>query len=169
MITYSTEPTSYGGYILTDGRFINFKEQQIGTIDFVTHFTFDFHELHNNRERCLVECDNAIAFNDAVVKRDLLKQERAYIQLPAREPTKEQYESLLKWLYHTLYVSETIDIHGRGFRLVSFQFISKDNDEGYTPEQIIKEIPTSTMVFWSTHSQNSEPLCKKSCYPRPPC
>ena len=21
------------------------------------------------------------------------------------------------------------------------------------------------MVFWNTHSQNSEPLCKKSCYP----
>lgn len=136
MVKYSKSPAKNGGYILTNGNFINFSEQESSC--FVTHSYFGRVFLQSRRYKSLIETDSAIAFNDAVVKMDAFKQERAYIDIPKQEPTKEQYESLLKWLYHALCVSKTIDINGLGF--VSFEFISKDNEEGYTPEQIIKEI-----------------------------
>ena len=72
---------------------------------------------------------------------DAFKQERAYIDLPASEPTNEQYSSLLDWLYHTLYVSETIDV--KEFlrnKIKTYTFLSSKNEDGYLPEDIIKEI-----------------------------
>ena len=80
----------------------------------------------------------AIRINDGTF---LYINEDAYIDLNDNEPTKEQYDSILKWLDFLMNnsIKKYILITYKSTHK-KFEFINKVNKDGLLPEQIIKEI-----------------------------
>ena len=93
--------------------------------------------LDRRYEKPLLDTDNAIAINDGT---NYIK-EAAYICLPPIQPTSPQYEALLNWLTYVMTISPTVQIETKGKVLIQiYAFVSANNENGFTPEEIIKDI-----------------------------
>ena len=135
-IVYSLEPNKKAAFITKNGHFINLQENALllcgyGVKD-ICHSS-----LLKYLERNKIYEPDMIRINDGTFT---YINEEAYIEIH-KEPTKEQYGAILKWLdflsLHSkkkyLYVGEkNIDCR--------YELMNKTNPLGIEPERIIKEI-----------------------------
>ena len=129
--------TKGSSYILKDGQFLNIS---------VIHSQFEtkLTDLLGEKKRIdIIKRYSAIKINDG----SNFKWENAYACLPNEPITKEQEKSLLDFFYilierniHKVYIAYEIidakDMHNAK----EYSFKSINNDDGYFPEDIIKEI-----------------------------
>ncbi len=136
-------------YIMQDGLFLDlFASKDIVIAPeradkrFVTHPQFvDYLVrvglLDRRYEKPLLDSDNAIAINDGT---NYIK-EAAYICLPPNPLASPQYEALLNWLTYVMTISPTVQIETKGkIPIRIYPFASVNNENGFTPEDIIKDI-----------------------------
>ena len=129
-IVYSSEPAAKASFITEDGKFINLQENKVQLIGYASHEP-THSDLH-------IDKTNMIKLNDGTY---LYISEEAYIELPKKEPNKDQYDALLKWLDYLMLNSKKERIFvGFSSRGKSFPFVNKTHSEGLLPEQLIKEI-----------------------------
>lgn len=129
-------------YIMQDGTFLNLEEQR----PLLDHPYRNNHVMLDNcvaehglvehwRKDCMTEYCNAIKLNDGTI----LVQERAYILLPKESPTEKQYKSLENWLYYIMTLTDEIQVT-RKLQTKHYKFLTIKDENGYLPEDIIKEI-----------------------------
>lgn len=135
-LIYSNEPCKRASYITEEGKFINLRENKINLIGYCSREPIhaDLPKLFNSKTR-----GNTIRVNDGTY---LYISEEAYIDLSEKEPTKEQYDALLKWLDFLMLNSKKKYLYiGIGStRGKMFEFVNKTHQDGLLPEDIVKEI-----------------------------
>lgn len=138
-IVLSNSPSKKASYITSDGQFINLQDNRIPIIGYsskeVTHFDFGgFLKLKKiNKPNNLIRLNSADA---------IYLCEHVYIELSKKEPTKAQYEALLKWLdfIYIIGKKKMIEININRHNHKIYEFASSNNENGLLPEDIIKEI-----------------------------
>lgn len=148
-ITFSNAIPRGASYIMGDGLFLDLlasKEKVVAKEradkSYVTHPQFVDYLVRvglidKRCEKPLLDSDNAIAINDGT---NYIK-EAAYICLPFIEPSAEQYESLLNWLTNLMSISPVVQIETKNkVPVIIYDFVSLENDNGWTPEKIIENI-----------------------------
>ena len=147
-LIFVTNPPRGTSYIMPDGKYLDMiasKEllfaPECGNRDIITHPTLDFYCLINNLVdkhyyKVLMHTDNAIALNDGFN----FKGEHAYFVLPETKPTTSQYTSLLNWLDYIMTISPTVQIEDERKRIQQVFVFQKLDNDGWLPEDIIKEI-----------------------------
>lgn len=148
-ISFSDAIPKGASYIMGDGLFLDLlaskeivvaKERADKT--YVTHPQFVDYLVRaglidKRCEKPLLDSDNAIAINDGT---NYIK-EAAYICLPFIEPSTEQFESLLNWLTNLMSISPVVQIETKNkVPVIIYDFVSLENDNGWTPEKIIENI-----------------------------
>lgn len=129
-IVYSSEPAKRASFITEDGKFINLNENKFSLIGYASR-----EPTHSD---LYIDKTNMIKLNDGTY---LYISEEAYIELPKKEPNKDQYDALLKWLDYLMLNSRKECVFvGFSSRGKSFPFVNKTHSEGLLPEQLIKEI-----------------------------
>lgn len=147
-ITFVNNPPRFASYIMEDGKYLDIdtsRNVMCGRINpntKITHAPLDVYckeqgLVEEQLHKTLVKTDNAIAINDGTN----FAFETAYFILPEQEPTNAQYTSLLQWLDSILTVTNQVQIEDdMKHRLYLYDLVSLENDNGYTPEQIIQDI-----------------------------
>lgn len=126
----SSEPAKRASFITEEGKFINLNENKFNLIGYASREP-THSDLH-------IDKTNMIKLNDGTY---LYISEEAYIELPKKEPNKDQYNALLKWLDYLMLSSKKECIFvGFSSRGKSFPFVNKTHSEGLLPEQLINEI-----------------------------
>ena len=129
-IVYSSKPAKRASFITEDGKFINLQENKVQLIGYASHEP-THSDLH-------IDKTNMIKLNDGTY---LYISEEAYIELPKKEPNKDQYSALLKWLdYLCLNSKKECIFVGFSSRGKSFPFVNKTHSEGLLPEDLVKEV-----------------------------
>lgn len=129
-IVYSSEPAKRASFITEDGKFINLQENKVQLIGYASHEP-THSDLH-------IDKTNMIKLNDGTY---LYISEEAYIELPKKEPNKDQYNALLKWLDYLMLNSKKECIFvGFSSRGKSFPFVNRAHSEGLLPEDLLKEV-----------------------------
>ena len=129
-LVYSSEPAKRASFITEDGKFINLNENKFNLIGYASREP-THSDLH-------IDKTNMIKLNDGTY---LYISEEAYIELPKKEPNKDQYNALLKWLDYLMLNSKKECVFvGFSSRGKSFPFVNKTHSEGLLPEQLINEI-----------------------------
>lgn len=146
-LIYSSNPNKKAAFITEEGSFINLQENKVNIIGYadreVTHCDFYSFLIRHN----LVKASNPsnicnelglIRVNDGTY---IYISEEAFIELPKKEPNKDQYDALLKWLDYLMLNSKKECVFvGFSSRGKSFPFVNKTHSEGLLPEQLINEI-----------------------------
>ena len=153
-IIFSNTPMVGSGYIMPDGSFIHADKNLIfpdpsrrvhpsldnyiiakGLVDKVDKYNFPKH--------LLTYTYGAITINFG----DKFDFETAYFEISGIEPTAVQYNSLLDWLYFLMSKKLNTVQFGNGrldrlwrFPYKIYDFISPENENGWTPEAIIKDL-----------------------------
>lgn len=129
-LIYSSEPSRRASFIAESGKFINLNENKFSLIGYASREP-THSDLH-------IDKTNMIRLNDGTY---LYISEEAYIELPKKEPNKDQYNALLKW-FDFLMLNSKKDFIYIGFttRGNKFRFINKTHSEGLLPEELIKEV-----------------------------
>ena len=129
-LVYSSVPSKRASFITEDGKFINLNENKFNLIGYASREP-THSDLH-------IDKTNMIKLNDGTY---LYISEEAYIELPKKEPNKDQYNALLKWLDYLMLNSKKECVFvGFSSRGKSFPFVNKTHSEGLLPEQLINEI-----------------------------
>ena len=156
-IIFSNIPTSGSTYIMPDGSFINLQENfpklgvdsmhgQLNTILLAHKFVSGPTKFTDRAFHLVNNAFDVISANTGVQATDFFP----YFDLGMEEPTPQQYASLLNWLH---YVMATVPwdkplqiVFWEGLANIwgvthkTYQFIAPENENGYLPEDIIKEI-----------------------------
>ena len=147
-LTFVNNPPAPVSYIMQDGKYLDLDTSRnvicetVNNSTKVTHRVLDVYcktqgLVEQQLDKTLVKTDNAIALNDGTN----FAFETAYFILPKQEPTNEQYDSLLQWLDSILAKTNKVQIEDdRKQRLYLYDLVSLENDNGYTPEQIIQDV-----------------------------
>ena len=148
-ITFVNNPPRCASYIMEDGKYLDINASMSIMFDnanrnnsIVTHAPIDVYckeqdLVEEQLHKTLVKTDNAIAINDGTN----FAFETAYFILPEQEPTNEQYAALLQWLDSILTITNQVQIEDdMKHRLYLYDLVSLENDNGYTPEQIIQDV-----------------------------
>ena len=138
-IVYSDYPTRKAGFITSDGKFINLQENKVQLIGYASKDVIHSDFANYLRKQGISPDEfNLIRFNDGSY---IYINEEAFIELTENEPTKEQYDAILKW-FDFISLNSTkryvcIGIHNKGNR---YEFVNKVNKEGLLPEDLVKEV-----------------------------
>ena len=153
-IVFSNKPAAGSGYIMPDGRFINADENISSPVSsqrvhpsldryIRDKGLIDEHDHYNNPHHSLTYMYRAITINFG----DKFDFETAYFEISSIEPTAAQYNSLIDWFYFLMAGRvRTVNFGcGRIDRLWRFpykvyDFISPENENGWTPEAIVKDL-----------------------------
>lgn len=142
-VVLSKEPQKKADFILKDGSFVNLQKNRnvisyFDKIDVVHKDLVDFlcykKEYDSNDTMRFKEEFGLIRLNDGNFER---YHEQCIIDLPMVEPTKEQYDSLLKWID---FVSLQPNKNHIYVNIKQYELANKDNPDGVLPEDIIKDI-----------------------------
>lgn len=129
-LIYSSEPSRKASFIAENGKFINLNENKFSLIGYASREP-THSDLH-------IDKTNMIRLNDGTY---LYISEEAYIELPKKEPNKDQYNALLKWLDYLMLNSKKERIFvGFSSRGKSFPFVNRTHSEGLLPEDLLKEV-----------------------------
>lgn len=129
-LVYSSNPAKRASFITEDGKFINLNENRFALIGYAGR-----EPIHSDLH---IDKTNMIKLNDGTY---LYLSEEAYVELPKKEPTKEQYNALLKWFDFLMLNSKKEFVYlGFSARGKKFKFINRVNKEGLLPEELINEV-----------------------------
>lgn len=129
-LIYSSEPSRKASFIAENGKFINLNENKFNLIGYASREP-THSDLH-------IDKTNMIRLNDGTY---LYISEEAYIELPKKEPNKDQYNALLKWFDFLMLNSKKKYVYiGFSSRGEKFEFINKVNKQGLLPEELVKEV-----------------------------
>ena len=145
-IVFSHKPCYKASFIMDNGLFLNFEENKgvipRGMFSFLTHNDLQSFVIANGIEENTINkmflCTkyHAIRLNAMGY---ICEGEKPYIDLPNEELNSKQYASLLAWLdYITLFPYNDRVVIGNEMHFYIATYPLKEN--GYTPEEIIKEI-----------------------------
>ena len=135
-LIYSQEPSKRAAFITSDGKFINLQENSLLLIGYSSRDVYH-NDLLNYLKYHNIEEKDLIRINDGTY---LYINEEAYVELK-KEPTKEQYEALLKWLDFLSINSKKKYVYvGNRSQDCRYEMLNKVNLEGILPEDIIKDI-----------------------------
>lgn len=141
-LVLSQNPSKRASFITTKGEFINLEENRFLLIGYGSKDVF--HSDLTNYLRKIGQSnveERYIRLNDGTY---ITFNERAYIGLPKREPTKAQYTALLKWL-------DFISLHSKKRYLYvganQYEFANRNNPDGTLPEDIIRDIKKNYSVI----------------------
>ena len=130
-------------YIMQDGTFLNLEEQRPllnhpyrNNHLMLDNYAFESGLVEHWRKDCMTEYYHAIKLNDGTI----LVQERAYLLLPKESPTEKQYKSLENWLYYVMTLTNEIQVTKNGIKTIHYNFLTLKDENGYLPEDIIKDI-----------------------------
>ena len=132
-LVYSSNPAKKASFITKEGKFINLVENKFTLVGYE-----DREPTHVCAYPFLKDEDNLIRLNDGTY---LYISEEAYVDLPKQEPTKEQYDALLKWFDFLMLNSKKEYVYlGFSTRGKKFKNINRVNKEGLLPEELINEV-----------------------------
>jgi hypothetical protein len=133
-------------YIMNDGKYFDLPASSIiliGKKSLVVYHCFVDIYVHKEKlydeyhSKILVLTDNAIAINDG----EIMPNDIPYLIMPEELPSNAQFESLLNWLSHVSEQNKFILVKNRdGKDIGTYYFQTINNENGYLPEDIIKEI-----------------------------
>ena len=150
-ITFTNNVPNGISFIMEDGKFLDVESSKDVILDQeqnyeighkINHSTFENYlyrvGLINKTDiKSLVLTDNAIAINDG----SNYACEAAYFNLPQNEPTTAQYNSLADWLTQLCGKCDIVQLEERRKKMIKvYRLISLENEQAYTPEEIIQDI-----------------------------
>lgn len=150
-ITFTNNVPNGISFIMEDGKFLDVESSRGIILDQENHYESEIKINHSTFEgflyriglineqniKSLVLTDNAIAINDG----SNYACEAAYLNLPQNEPTTAQYNSLADWLTHLCGKCDIVQLEERRKKLIKvYNLISVNNEQAYTPEEIIQDI-----------------------------
>lgn len=138
-------------YIMSDGKFVDLNVSQLYPkykIKYHEEFDRQLGRLINKIRYQFQEKENAIRINDG----SNFKWEMAYISLPKKKITTKQEISLINFMYTLMeYKVPQVYIGNEKYDPVKptpikiYDFLTLNNESGYLPEDIIKEIRRSQL------------------------
>lgn len=147
-LTFVNEPYKNAGYVFCDGSFLSIHKNRYllsnGFNQDAFHGDLLWFMLQNDiikkRDATILQDNNLVRVNTGDYVRN---NEKTYIDLPEKEISSRQYKFLKEWLYFVFLdlkkANVKISLYGTD-KLNTYDFVSPQNENGYTPEQIIKEI-----------------------------